>query len=66
MAGNWLLFTTSSFVLSVPRYTLVLFPLYLLLARLAAHRTWHMTLTVCSLLFMALFIILFVQGRWAF
>ncbi|CAA9570895.1 MAG: hypothetical protein AVDCRST_MAG18-1964 [uncultured Thermomicrobiales bacterium] len=66
MAGNWLLFTTSSFVLSVPRYALVLFPLYLLFARLAASRTWQMLLTVCSLLFMALFIILFVQGRWAF
>lgn len=66
MAGNWLLFTSTSFILSVPRYTLILFPLYLLFARLAAHRTWHTILTVWSILFMALFIILFVQGRWAF
>lgn len=66
MAGNWLLFTSTSFILSVPRYSLILFPLYLLFARLAAHRTWHTILTVWSLLFMSLFIILFVQGRWAF
>lgn len=66
MAGNWLLFTSTSFILSVPRYSLILFPLYLLFARLAAHRTWYTILTVWSLLFMSLFIILFVQGRWAF
>jgi len=66
MFGNWLLFTSTAFVLSVPRYTLTLFPLYLLFARLAAGRTWFLILTVWSLLFMALFVTLFVQGRWAF
>ncbi len=66
MFGNWLLFTSTAFVLSVPRYTLTLFPLYLLFARLAAGRTWLLILTVWSLLFMALFVTLFIQGRWAF
>jgi len=66
MFGNWLLFTSTAFVLSVPRYTLTLFPLYLLFARLAAGRTWFLILTVWALLFMALFVTLFVQGRWAF
>ena len=28
MAGNWILFTSTSFVLSVPRYSLTLFPLF--------------------------------------
>jgi hypothetical protein len=66
MCGNWLLFTSTAFVLSVPRYTLTLFPLYLLFARLAVNRTWFLILTVWSLLFLALFVTLFVQGRWAF
>ncbi len=66
MFGNWLLFTSTAFVLSVPRYTLTLFPLYLLFARLAAGRIWFLILTVWSLLCMALFVTLFVQGRWAF
>ena len=66
MFGNWFLFTSTAFVLSAPRYTLTLFPLYLLFARLAAGRTWLLLLTVWSLLFMALFVTLFVQGRWAF
>ena len=66
MGGNWLLFTSTSFILSVPRYTLILFPLYLLLARLTANRTWYTIVTVWSILFMALFVALFVQGRWAF
>jgi hypothetical protein len=66
MVGNWLLFTSTAFVLSVPRYTLTLFPLYLLFARLAVGRIWFLILTMGSLLFMALFVTLFVQGRWAF
>jgi len=28
MAGNWLLFVSTAFVVSVPRYSLTLFPLY--------------------------------------
>jgi hypothetical protein len=66
MTGNWLLFTSTSFILSTPRYTLILFPLYLLIARLTANQIWYRVVTVWSLIFMALFIALFVQGRWAF
>ena len=66
MTGNWLLFTCTSFVLSVPRYTLVMFPLYILFAKLSARHFWNAVITVWSLLFLALFINLFVRGRWAF
>ena len=66
MAGNWLLFTSTSFVLSVPRYTLVLFPIFILFAQLAQKFVWRGVITVWSLLFLALFITQFVQGRWAF
>ncbi len=66
MAGNWLLFVSSGFILSVPRYTLVMFPIFILFARLAEQRFWNSLITVWSLLLMALFITKIVQGHWAF
>lgn len=66
MAGNWFLFASSGFILSVPRYTLVMFPIYILFARLAERRFWHSVITVWSLLLMAFFITKLVQGHWAF
>lgn len=66
MAGNVLLFASTSFILSTPRYVLILFPMYILFARLGESRAWYTVLTVWSLLFMSFFIGLFVQGRWAF
>ena len=66
MAGNWFLFVSSGFILSVPRYTIVMFPIFILFARLAERRFWHSVITVWSLLLLALFITKFVQGHWAF
>jgi hypothetical protein len=66
MAGNWFLFVSGGFILSVPRYTIVMFPIFILFARLAERRFWHSIITVWSLLLMALFITKFVQGHWAF
>ncbi|HEX5504080.1 MAG TPA: glycosyltransferase family 39 protein [Thermomicrobiales bacterium] len=66
MAGNWLVFTTQLFIYSVPRLSLILFPLYFLFARLAENRTWYAVLTMWSLLFLALFAGQFVLGKWAF
>lgn len=66
VAGNWLLFTTVGFILSVPRYTLILFPVFILFAKLAERPFWHTVITVWSLLFLALFISQFIQGHWAF
>lgn len=67
MIGNWLLFVSTSFVLSVPRYTLVLFPLFILMGFVAAKNWWfNIFLTVWSVLFLALFTIQFSRGWWAF
>jgi hypothetical protein len=67
MTGNWLLWTSTKFILSVPRYTLVMFPAYILLARLCSARPiWNAVVTVWSLLFLSLFVTRFVQGFWAF
>lgn len=67
MALNWLLWTSTFFVLSTPRYTLILFPIYILFARLAAVRpVWGVVIIFWSLLLMGLFVTRFVQGLWAF
>jgi len=66
MTGNWLLFTSVSFVASVPRYTLTMFPIFFLFAMLAQRRLWLVIITVWSLLYVALFASLFAWGRWAF
>lgn len=66
MTGNWLLFVCVSFVLSVPRYTLTMFPIFILFAMLAARRVWLTVITVWSILYLSFFVSLFVWGRWAF
>lgn len=67
MAGNWLLFVSTSFILSVPRYTLVLFPLFILMALTAARNWWaNVLFIVWSILYLALFTTQFVRGWWAF
>jgi hypothetical protein len=67
MTCNWLLWTCTKFVLSVPRYTLVLFPAYIIFARASARRPVAGALiAVWSLLFLALFLTRFSQGYWAF
>jgi Gpi18-like mannosyltransferase len=67
MTCNWLLWTSTKFVLSVPRYTLVLFPAFILLARLRVSRpAWGAAVVVWSLLMLALFAARFSQGYWAF
>ena len=67
MGINWLLFVSTSFVLSVPRYTLTLFPIFILMAN-AARKYWtfNVLVTVGSLLFLGAFISQFVRGMWAF
>lgn len=66
MAGNWLLFVSTSLILSVPRYTLVMFPLFIMFANLAQRFAWKVVITVWSVVFLAFFSIRFVLGGWAF
>ena len=67
MTCNWLLWTSTKFVLSVPRYTLVLFPAFILFARLRVSRpAWGAAVAIWSLLFLGLFAARFAQGYWAF
>jgi len=67
MTFNWLLFTSVGFVLCVPRFTLVMFPIYILLARATEARpVWRVAVPIGSLMLLALFVTRFVQGFWAF
>ena len=64
---NWLLINSTAYVLSVPRYALTLFPIFLLFARASTGRSfWFAMLTVWSLLYFALYVSRFAQGVWAF
>lgn len=67
MVLNWLLFISTSFILSVPRYTLTLFPIFILMAMAARRRpVLGVAFTAWSLLFLGLFAARFVNGAWAF
>jgi hypothetical protein len=67
MTLNWLLITGTAFVVSVPRYCLTLFPIFIILARLAAWRPLAgRIITVMSLLVLALYATKFAHGTWAF
>ena len=66
MTGNWLMFVSVSFVLSVPRYTLTMFPIFILFAMLAARRVWFAVITIWSILYLSFFTSMFAWGRWAF
>jgi hypothetical protein len=55
-----------SFALSVPRYTLTMFPIYILFAMLARRRVWLGVITFWSILYLSFFASLFAWGRWAF
>jgi hypothetical protein len=64
--GNWLLFSAVTFIESAPRYTLLIFPLFILFGFVGENRFWNGVITVWSLLFLALFSAVFVHGTWAF
>jgi hypothetical protein len=66
MTGNYVLFNAVTFIESVPRYSLTMFPIFILFALVAANRLWYAVITFWSLLFLGLFTALFVRGWWAF
>ena len=66
MAGNWLLFVSTSFVVSVPRYALTLFPLYVSLALLSRRRLALVLVSGVSLAGLVFFAGRFANGVWAF
>jgi hypothetical protein len=66
MAGNLLLFVSTSFLLSTPRYALTLFPLFVALA-LPTRRVWALVaVSSVSLAGFIYFASRFATGAWAF
>jgi hypothetical protein len=67
MLLTWLAVASTSYWLSMPRYMLSLFPLFMVFAVVADKRQeWHYVMTVAFLLFFSFFLVLFTQGHWAF
>jgi hypothetical protein len=66
MGGNWLLFVSTAFVLSVPRYVLVMFPLFAWFAILAERRWLGVAIGAVSLGLLLWFSARFSIGVWAF
>lgn len=67
MTLNWLLINSTTYVVSVPRYCLTLFPIFILFALVAVKRPFaRRIMTAISLLLLALFAMKFAHGTWAF
>lgn len=67
MTLNWLLINSTTYVVSVPRYCLTFFPIFILLARVVAKRPLAgQIISAASLLLLALFAMKFAHGTWAF
>jgi len=64
--ANWLVVTSTSFWLSVPRFMLTLFPIFIVLALLGRRKEVNYTIIFLSLIFYGLFLLQFVRFRWAF
>ena len=65
-AANTLLFMSTGTPLSVPRYALLLFPLFILLGRLAGRGRWPVLVVVPSIGLLCFLVGRFVLGQWAF
>jgi len=67
MLLTWLTVASTSFWLSMPRYMLSMFPIFIVFALIADKREeWHYVMTIAFLLFYSFFLVLFTQGYWAF
>ena len=62
ITGNWLLLVCVTFVESMPRYALTMFPIFFFFAFASENRFWRVIITMWSVLFLALFSSLFVRG----
>ena len=56
----------ASFILGAARFSLILFPLFILFALLSMRKVWYATITVWSLLFLALFTGLYVESHFVY
>jgi hypothetical protein len=63
---TWMLSVSTSFWISVPRYVLIMFPMFLTLAHYSQKRTVTITMTAVFSAALGFFTWLFATGVWAF
>jgi len=63
---TWLLSVSTSIIASLPRYTLAMFPLFLLLAPAMRSRRWRLALTVPGIAIQLFLAARFALGQWAY
>jgi hypothetical protein len=66
ITANWILLASVTFIESMPRYALTMFPIFILFGMLSESRFWSGVITVWSILFLAIFSSLFIRGWWVF
>jgi len=64
--ATWLIVTSTSYWISIPRYMLTLFPIFIILAILGRRKEINYLIIFLSLIFYALFLSLLVRFKWAF
>lgn len=63
---SWIIVTSTSFWISIPRFLVVVFPIYILLAILGRSREVNYTIIFTSIALYALLLSQFATGRWVF
>ena len=66
ITGNWILLASVTFIESMPRYALSMFPIFIFFGMLTKSRFWFGVVTFWSILMLAVFSSLFVRGWWVF
>ena len=66
MAGNWILFISTAFLVSVPRYSLTLFPLFVSMALATRRPAALVVVSIASIATLVFFAGRFATGAWAF
>lgn len=66
MLLHLLLFTSTSFILSTPRYSLILFPIFIAMAKLSNNKGFLYLQSFISVSLLIYFTNEFINGRWAF
>jgi hypothetical protein len=66
MLFTWMLAVSTGFWISVPRYVLMMFPMFLVLALVSKKKLVTVAITAVSLVGLFFFTWLFASGAWAF
>jgi hypothetical protein len=66
MLLTWMLSVSTSWWISIPRYVMAMFPMFILLGLLARKRIIHYAIVAIFTAALCFFTVLFAMGLWAF